>query len=1478
MGFFDRLNRIWSGADFWDKQENAQQRASFARQDEEEERKRRQQQQPTVRPGTVITPTQTQVEFDPSKPLERFNPIANTGFNNPILEMAKNQPELSPVEKANQEFIRKTRELDDLTEKYRQEYLDQEKNRTSWFSRQFTDRNWDKRAEAAARRRATREFQDKYGWNADPTVLAYNGVTSANLERAAEGGTSKWVAPVLSIGRVGTGLVEGAAGLYDLVTPGKGQNRVTQAATKKAEEIDQLAEDMDVAGLYRGLNVPLEIATYFTPTVVSKGGKVGQLTSKLTNKIDDLLKLGTKSTKTRRFISEAADEFLDPRNLEMEANITGRYLGQDSAKGEDIGADDLFEEGSLGVAGAFLPPGVRRLVQRFRGGEAAEDAAIAGTGAVTNRVLDRVEDAAGTASKDLENVVEEVESGVKQTASSGTNEADDLPGTRRVDTAEGTPSIQVEDGIKSTNAAKIPDPTSPVALSRPTEFDAPIANFDDTPPAPNQLTRADDAPLAQADDQMAQLEELSRQANDLDTPAFQRQGAKQALAELTAQMDEANARSLGVAEGPLDRPAFQHRNDLDEIIQQGNDELDNFLRDNPDASMADVEAAKAAIEDQVMRQIDELQRGRFGDDVDAYGNEVLKSDAQVARELAEEGGTLVRGDSVAGATEDAMLQAARQAEADEVIENTDVRQLLQAVEDAQAAYDDVAAARRGERGERIAAGGGAYQSAGGGESGYRAKLGQLKGKLSESNFNPANIEVDVQNRLLDQVENSNLRDFEKLTAQRGLRKIWGADSKKPVPSELQIIRKVFGKEGDELVDAVERAIEEAPKTWREKLVDIAGIPRTAMTAFDLSMGLRQGSGVMFTNFPQWAKANKESVKYAINGKYFDEAMKAIKEDDAYTMITDKMGVRLPGAVGEGDELMSSKDVLEKVWGYGKGIEASNRAYTGGLTNLRYNVAKQYIDSLGGIDAAAKLSDEELKNLGEVVNTFTGSGGKAGGITDRHITTLSSTLFAPRLWASRLNMLNPRFYQRLSGPARKKALANMASFMGAATATVGLMEYAFGDKMDVELDPRSSDFLKMKFGNTRFDIFSGLQQNIVLAARLATGQKKSSTTGEMVTLGEGFGDPSRFDVGVDALQNKFNPVLGLVSRYLQSGPDKDSDSPFIRKDKFGEEYNLGTEVAKMGAPLGLMGAKETYDDTGDLTKSVLMSLPGFFGVGVQTYGDIPTKEGDRFANAESLRDRKKQLTEAGIPITSEAISGLAKTGDYANAVTGAEYRLAELEADEKATEAQKANARQELEDYRFGNEYGYIPSSNEAIETRAENGDYDAAIAGWEYKLAREEAEGNTPKSKLESQRRTIKRYEVFRDNNTDPEMVMAYEKEKSELGGIGVTAWRDMMDSGDPELVAYAEELYNLDKALLDAGAIKEQKYHWGKDGRGGGKKGPRFLTNIGTLDAKGYSFDPLDLQKATFAPAQTDIPVLERVPAYSREKKQISVKRGRQV
>jgi len=548
--------------------------------------------------------------------------------------------------------------------------------------------------------------------------------------------------------------------------------------------------------------------------------------------------------------------------------------------------------------------------------------------------------------------------------------------------------------------------------------------------------------------------------------------------------------------------------------------------------------------------------------------------------------------------------------AEEIVPNADdetkraVQEVLDNLNGAQKNFDDAAKIRTQQKAARINAADGAFQSAGGGEAGFQAKLGALKGKYAESGFNPITASESTQNTILNDIESSSLRSFEKLNLQNAMRKIWGAAEGKPTPGEINMIRKYFGEDGDQMAKAIEDAIAEDPKTWRDRIVDIAGIPRTAMSSFDLSMGLRQGGQVAVRNFPEWVNANKESIKYVKNSDYFKSEMKRIADDDAYETIVDKLGVRLPAVDGNSDEIMASANLLEKIPVYGRGIEASDRAYSGGLTKLRYNIAKKWIDSLGGTDEALKnLSEKDLRDIGEVINTSTGSGGKKGGFTEKHMQTLATTLFAPRLWASRLNAINPAYYARLSPIARRRAIENIASFMGAAGVVVGLAHAAGAD---VEMDPRSSDFMKIKIGNTRFDVFGGLQQNVVFFARMITGEKKNSSTGEIQTMGDGFGQPNRLDLAQDMFQNKLNPLLGYAARMLQSS-EGDTGNPNDRKDKFGEDINVAAETGKLFTPLGVGGLKDAYDDTGSILQSLAMNVPNFFGIGTQTYGETASKD-------------------------------------------------------------------------------------------------------------------------------------------------------------------------------------------------------------------------------------------------------------------------------
>ena len=587
-----------------------------------------------------------------------------------------------------------------------------------------------------------------------------------------------------------------------------------------------------------------------------------------------------------------------------------------------------------------------------------------------------------------------------------------------------------------------------------------------------------------------------------------------------------------------------------------------------------------------------------------------------------------------------------------------IQEVMDQLNPANRAFNKAQKLQSSEKAARINKGVASYEAAGGGEAGFRAKLGSLKGKYTESGFEPLTASESTQKTLLDDIEKSNLRDFEKLNTQQALRKIWGSVDAKPTKSDINYIRKYFG---DDMADAVDQSIEEGGKNWRDRIVDIAGVPRAAMASFDFSMGLRQGGQVAVRNFPEWVNANKESIKYVKNADYFKSEMKRIADDDAYETIVDKLGVRLPAVDGNSDEIMASANLLEKIPVYGKGIEASDRAYSGGLTKLRYNIAKKWLDSLGGPDQALKeLSEKDLRDIGEVINTSTGSGGKKGGFTEKNMQTLATTLFAPRLWASRLNAINPAYYARLSPIARRRAVENMASFLGAAGAVVGLADAA---GMDVEMDPRSSDFMKIKTGNTRFDIFGGLQQNVVFFSRMITGEKKNSSTGEIQTMGDGFGQPTRLDLAQDMLQNKLNPLLGYAARMLQSS-EGDTGNPNDRKDKFGEDLNVAQETGKLFTPLGVGGLTDAYNDTGSIPQSVAMNVPNFFGIGTQTYGETATKDQKTDSNGKIAFGGKIQDNMV--------------TDNEGNVMRDEKNRPIKVKFDKNASEAQKAAAKKKAQ--------------------------------------------------------------------------------------------------------------------------------------------------------------------------------------------------------
>lgn len=388
MGFLNKVNRIWSGLDFWDKKENKQQRDNFAQKDEEERRRkaaeaqaRAAQAQARVAQAQANRPSPQQSNIASDNLPRKPNSVATDPQSNLASFISQVH---KPIDSGNkykatpEQIARKKRkeELEAFKTARMARALEQEKKNTSWFDRQFTDRGWDKRAEARAISGAAQDYQEKHGWNKDQQVLDYGRSAKGKLSQAENTNASKWIAPALSAGRVGTGIVQGAAGLYDILTPGEGTNRLSDAATRKAEEQDQLAKDFGINGVYKAGNVAGELASFYIPGVASlkianaigRTVKGGNILSKAATKVDDLARLvdkgGGDTGKFKQFMATRMRQNFTLEEALQELMITGRYVGQNAGRGDETTWQSLAIDAIMAGAGALTIPtrGLKRLI------------------------------------------------------------------------------------------------------------------------------------------------------------------------------------------------------------------------------------------------------------------------------------------------------------------------------------------------------------------------------------------------------------------------------------------------------------------------------------------------------------------------------------------------------------------------------------------------------------------------------------------------------------------------------------------------------------------------------------------------------------------------------------------------------------------------------------------------------------------------------------------------------------------------------------------------------------------------------------------------------------------------------------------------------------------------------------------------------------------------------------------------------------
>ncbi|KKN03288.1 hypothetical protein LCGC14_1109240 [marine sediment metagenome] len=466
---------------------------------------------------------------------------------------------------------------------------------------------------------------------------------------------------------------------------------------------------------------------------------------------------------------------------------------------------------------------------------------------------------------------------------------------------------------------------------------------------------------------------------------------------------------------------------------------------------------------------------------------------------------------------------------------------------------------------------------------------------------------------------SKLRTFEQIRANDALNKL--QDGVVPTPSELEVLGSIIGR--SQAAKIIAAASKKKGKLGGI-LLELMNFPTTTLASFDVSMVGRQSITTLPSYPKEWFKAVTTSYKAALSLEYANQAMNDMDTDEWAE-------VRRRAQVFRSDidgSLTTTEQQFYSTWAKRIPIlkiftKASERAAVVGMNRLRTSIFNKVAEGWAG----TQRTDANYRELAEVVNASTGRGNvKRGGNLDKILPYLNAAFFSPRYVLSRFELAGKTGKSLVdlttgkSTPAGKILAHEMVTFIGAGLIAMVLAEVL---GTEVEKDPRSSDFGKIKIGRTRIDIWGGFQQIARSTAQLITGKSRAVSSGEIFTK-------TRLETFGRFIQSKLSPVAGLGIELL-SGKDFLGE-PLPTFETKGE---LAYYVMQKLAPLVIQDTVDAirYSDNKAMTAAAFPLA--FHGIGVQTYETNALDDLTQMRDHYSTRVFGKEWKNIG-PLSQDAL--------------------------------------------------------------------------------------------------------------------------------------------------------------------------------------------------------------------------------------------------
>lgn len=421
------------------------------------------------------------------------------------------------------------------------------------------------------------------------------------------------------------------------------------------------------------------------------------------------------------------------------------------------------------------------------------------------------------------------------------------------------------------------------------------------------------------------------------------------------------------------------------------------------------------------------------------------------------------------------------------------------------------------------------------------------------------------------------------------------------------------------------------KTWGDmwaNLADVLNLPKALRASGDLSAGGRQG---WFLSIPpsRWAiaaRSFKKGVRSVEAMGLKKGAYKALKREltqhPAYRDMTAAGWIPMTSDSGEltaQTELFGSRFAGKIPW-----AKYSEQAYKMNLDWLALSTFELYKKGIDKSSRDLRERHEGYKAAVDWINVSSGRGSYSGRFgkwyKEKPAPFLNVIGWAPGLVYSRFQLLNPYTYaQNLKNPGHRVVFRKQMSevFQSAGVLYLTAVLAKAGGAL-VSTDPDDADFLKLRFGTTRYDVLAGLQQVARLSLRIGDYLRTKVTTDTSTEEGQKKVRKASSEATTTLLRfgrTKLGPVPGFVvdwwNDWVKVTGERHAPGEFITSFKEGNKVKGVADLAEdpivsQVIPLFWADMVAAYEqgwrangNQGGL-EHVAKVLPAGLGIGVQDY--------------------------------------------------------------------------------------------------------------------------------------------------------------------------------------------------------------------------------------------------------------------------------------